>query len=255
MLATLTACLVQLVGETGEAPQPKALFDLAWPQFAKGCDISKPRSTGQPWTPEEFAKKVVYTIGRFMNGKIQGVRSIADAKAIYGQKQAAHEAGGGQGRYHDFSADFGPGGANSNAGGASRAPAPLAVRSAFPIDASKIPPRRWSIPNLLLRGSVSMLVAPPGSGKSLLTLQVAIAIAPGIAWGGWTPRERQKVLIIAAEDDVSEMERRLVVAAREMGVDQASLVGWLDLVEAPETLWRGGGGPLCRDFRGRREFQ
>jgi hypothetical protein len=115
-------------------------------------------------------------------------------------------------------------------------PQPIAVRSAFPIDRSVSPVRNWVVPGLLLRGSVTVLVAPPGSGKSLFTLQMAIAVAAGVSWGGFTPRTRQRVLIINAEDDFDEMCRRLVVAAAEMGVSQADLVGWLDLAEAPETI-------------------
>jgi len=110
------------------------------------------------------------------------------------------------------------------------------VRPAFRIDATKIPVRAWVVPGLLLRGSLSVLVAPPGSGKSLLTLQMAIAVAAGVSWGGFAPRSRQKVLIINAEDDLDEMQRRLVVAAKEMCVPQDDLVGWLDLVEAPESI-------------------
>ena len=73
-------------------------------------------------------------------------------------------------------------------------PAPIKLRSAFPIDEASIPPRDWIIPGLLLKKNVSLLVAPPGSGKSLFTLQLAIAVALGMTWGGWTPRKPEKVL-------------------------------------------------------------
>ena len=54
------------------------------------------------------------------------------------------------------------------------------VGSAFPIHEAKIPVRDWIVPGLLVRKNLSVLVAPPASGKSLLTLQLAIAIALGV---------------------------------------------------------------------------
>jgi KaiC/GvpD/RAD55 family RecA-like ATPase len=107
---------------------------------------------------------------------------------------------------------------------------------AFPIEEAKLPIRDWAVPGLLLKRSLSVLVAPPGSGKSLLSLQLAIAVAVGIAWAGWTPRMAEKVLIINAEDDLDEMRRRLCAAARSMGVDQGQLEGRIFLAQAPESV-------------------
>lgn len=46
---------------------------------------------------------------------------------------------------------------------------PVKLIYPFPIIAKEIPRRPWLVPGLLLRRHVSVLVAPPGSGKSLLT--------------------------------------------------------------------------------------
>lgn len=112
----------------------------------------------------------------------------------------------------------------------------IPLQSAFPIAETAIPPRDWVIPGLLLRRYLSVLVAPPGSGKSLLTLQLAIAIAVGKSWAGWTVRAPKKVLVINAEDDMDEMRRRLFAAADSMGVKQSELVGRVFLAEAPESI-------------------
>ena len=104
--------------------------------------------------------------------------------------------------------------------------------SAFPIDGAVIPVRDWVIPNVLLKRSVSMLIAPPGSGKSLFTLQMAIGIATGTAWGGMAPRRPEKVLILNSEDDQDEMNRRLFAAAAEMGIEHKDLVGRILMPEA-----------------------
>jgi hypothetical protein len=116
------------------------------------------------------------------------------------------------------------------------APLPLARRCPMPIDGRVIPQRQWIVPGLLLRRNLSVLVAPPASGKSLLTLQLAIAIALGIPWGGWRPRAPEKVFIINAEDDYDEMCRRLYGAVTEMGVDQAALADRIFLAETPESI-------------------
>jgi AAA domain len=86
----------------------------------------------------------------------------------------------------------------------------------FPIDGEKIPRRQWIVPGLLLRRNVTILVAPPGSGKSLLTLQLALMMSTAMTWNGWKPRCAAKTLVINAEDDNDEMRRRLYAAVEEM---------------------------------------
>ena len=88
----------------------------------------------------------------------------------------------------------------------------------FPIDGAKLPRRQWVVPGLLLRRNVTLLVAPPGSGKSLLTLQWGIMLGTGMPWGGWRPRKPCKVLVINAEDDSDEMQRRLFAACEQMTI-------------------------------------
>ena len=112
----------------------------------------------------------------------------------------------------------------------------LALSSAFPIDPTQIEPRAWIIPGLLIRKHLSVLVAPPGSGKSLLTCQQAIALGAGMNWGGWVARGKNRVLLVNAEDDTPEMQRRLWASADAMGVDHKTLAGQVMLCDAPENI-------------------
>lgn len=57
----------------------------------------------------------------------------------------------------------------------------LAIVQAFDFREEDIPPRDWIVPGVLIRGHVSLLVAPPGAGKSLFTLQLTTAAARGLA--------------------------------------------------------------------------
>lgn len=115
-------------------------------------------------------------------------------------------------------------------------PGPLPVVNAFPIDGAAIAPRDWIAPGLALRKYLSVLIAPPGSGKSLLCIQWSIAMAMGMNWGGWKFRKPCRVLLINAEDDLQEMHRRLFAAAESMGVDQNDLAGRIFLAENPDNI-------------------
>jgi KaiC/GvpD/RAD55 family RecA-like ATPase len=114
---------------------------------------------------------------------------------------------------------------------------PLRVVRAFPIDSRTVPRRPWILRGQVIRNHVDVLVAPPGSGKSLFTCQRALALASGIAWGGWAASEgQQRVLLINSEDDVDEMRRRLAGATVVMGIDQSAIVDRILLADAPENI-------------------
>lgn len=87
----------------------------------------------------------------------------------------------------------------------------------FDLDAARIgdlldtdpPPRDWIIPDFLSRGVVGILIAPGGTGKSFLTLQLAVSVASGIPWLGMDIQKWGSVALFSAEDDRDELHRRL----------------------------------------------
>lgn len=118
-------------------------------------------------------------------------------------------------------------------------PAPsevLDVVDAFDFNEADIPTRPWVIPGVMLSGYTHMLAAPGGSGKSLFTLQIAIALALGAPWGTFAPRRKARTLIINVEDDLHEQRRRLSAAQRVMETGKDDLRGMIHLVRETESI-------------------
>lgn len=90
-------------------------------------------------------------------------------------------------------------------------------------------PRPWLIPDLLMDGHVSMITGRGGDGKSLLALQVGAAVASGRPFAHWLPKQRRNVLVINAEDDQPELQRRLFSICQTMGLRDRDLAGLLHL--------------------------
>jgi len=99
--------------------------------------------------------------------------------------------------------------------------------SLAPVDRDKLPEREWIIDGVLMRRNVTMIVGRGGAGKSLLALQLAIAVTAGRSLGDWKPRVSSKVLLLNAEDDLDEQRRRLLSACEVMEVAEASVSGRL----------------------------
>jgi RecA-family ATPase len=82
-----------------------------------------------------------------------------------------------------------------------------------PFTADDLKSRPWIVPGSLLRGAVSVIVAPPGVGKSTYSLNMALAVASGKATmiGGedCTPGN---VWLMNNEDALDELKRRCAAA-------------------------------------------
>jgi hypothetical protein len=77
-----------------------------------------------------------------------------------------------------------------------------------------------------MRRQVTGIIAPPGSGKSLLTLQLAMICSSGNGqWSNWRSRGSYRTLVINVEEDEDEMKRRLFGAAGKMNISQDRLTG------------------------------
>lgn len=89
----------------------------------------------------------------------------------------------------------------------------LDLRSVTAVMASHIPPREWVYGRAMIRGFVSIVVAPGGTGKSALTVLEALSMAAGRELlPRSAPHKSMRVWLHNAEDSDEEQLRRLAAA-------------------------------------------
>lgn len=128
---------------------------------------------------------------------------------------------------------------------ASRADGPsiVAVPFAAP-EIFDIPPRPWVFGRWFLRGTVTTVIAPGGTGKSALMVAAALSLATGrqllgkSVWGG-----TQRVLLWNLEDDRDELTRQIVACSLHHGVSDRDYEGRFFVNDAAM--------PLCTATKGR----
>jgi len=111
-------------------------------------------------------------------------------------------------------------------------------------DAVEIPDRPWIVKDLLCRGVVSMLISPPGVGKTTYVAEMAVGLAtakPDIFGFDWKMPKPAKVWVWNQEDDLNELRRRVRAARRAFEINPYSIWGSLGVasgVERPLMLVR-----------------
>jgi hypothetical protein len=101
---------------------------------------------------------------------------------------------------------------------------PLVLHRARLPDPATIPPRKWLLGTQALRGYVSVLVAPGGTGKSAYAMTAALSLATGQKMLGIHVWERVNVAVIN-EDPMEELERRLAALIIRHRVDDTEVEG------------------------------
>ncbi|WP_353209114.1 AAA family ATPase [Sphingorhabdus sp.] len=107
-------------------------------------------------------------------------------------------------------------------------------------DPTTIPRRQWVFERWLLNGTVAVVVAPGGMGKSTLISGMALSLASGrkclgkTVWGG-----PKRVWVWNQEDDLNELSRSLQAAAKLHGLEPVDISDNLFVDSAMD------GAPLC----------
>ena len=85
-------------------------------------------------------------------------------------------------------------------------------------------PRRWLLQDILPLGIVGMIVAPGGTGKSQLVLQLGVSVATGIPLCDlWQVGEQGKALLLLAEDEMDEVHRRFARIVTELAPNNPTM--------------------------------
>lgn len=98
------------------------------------------------------------------------------------------------------------------------------------------PEPRFVIPGWMPDGVVTLFAAHGGTGKSFLSLYIALCIATGRhPFAAGEAIERAKVLLYSAEDDMAVMQWRLRRYMQLLGIRTDELRGWLTVLDATES--------------------
>ena len=223
MVATIAACLREFIGTTGAAPTADELYDVAWAQYDRKVDWRSRPGRG----PEECRQKVEYTLRRFHEGRIRGLRNEEEAVASHEARQQASARPAPSSPQHGAGEEKGRSGGGQD-GGEPQPEAPADLARPFTLrPPAEIPRRRWLYGDSYIRSFVSVLASSGGAGKTTLYVAEALAIATGKPLLGITPAERTGVWIMNLEDPADEMERRIGAAAIHYGLDQDDIAGRL----------------------------
>ena len=96
--------------------------------------------------------------------------------------------------------------------------------SAATLKGKPVPARQWLVPDLVPQKTVTLFSGDGGTGKSLLALQLSVAVATDTDWLGKRVRAG-RVIFLSAEDDEDELHRRSSDILRALGRDYDDLAG------------------------------
>jgi len=95
---------------------------------------------------------------------------------------------------------------------------PLRIR-----DQKSIPHRQWIYGTHIIRGYVSLLVAPGGTGKSSLILGIGMACATQRNLLGTVVHQQVNVAVLNLEDPQEEVDRRVTALSMRYGISDADI--------------------------------
>jgi hypothetical protein len=106
---------------------------------------------------------------------------------------------------------------------------PIAPAFVDRLDVAMLPRRCWLLGRSLLRGNLTLKIAPPGVGKSTLGIEQAVAIVTGRPITDQEVHEQTKVWIYNNEDDADELKRRLAAVLQHWDIPLDEVRGRLAL--------------------------
>ena len=115
---------------------------------------------------------------------------------------------------------------------------PLGIINLAQLAGKPMPPRDWLVEDIIPAYQVTLLTGNGGDGKSLLAIQLGVAVATGTDWIGFLPKQGG-VLLASAEDEHDEVHRRVIdiIGQREdLSLDMMSNFNVIDLTTIDALL-------------------
>ncbi len=175
MVATIAACLREFIGTHGAAPTADELYEAVWPQYDRKVDWRSRPGRG----PEECRQKVEYTLRRFHEGRIKGLRNEEEAVASHEARQQASARPAPSSVQHGAGEENGRSGGGQE-GGARRASLPLLYAN----EVTAAEPALDFVEGLLVEGGMSVWYGDSNVGKTFAVLDLAMHIALGRPYRG-----------------------------------------------------------------------
>ena len=150
----------------------------------------------------------------FLRGLMEGSNAPRDGRWQERHDDIPRLVGDAEGK---FAPQAGPGAGQGAGTGAPRRKT-LRVREPLGRDRRPITERPWEIMKLAMRGELTVIVAPPGAGKTTLTQQVMHAASSGTDFAGFPITRPLKTMVFHWEDDEPEMDRKMQAIEDRMGV-------------------------------------
>jgi hypothetical protein len=104
-------------------------------------------------------------------------------------------------------------------------PEPFGLQPLRILDPSQIPHRQWLYGTQLIRGFVTLLIAPGGTGKSSLILAMCMELAINRSFLKTRIHLQCNTALLNLEDPQEEVDRRVTALAMRYGITNADIAG------------------------------
>lgn len=231
MRDTVHAVAIELTGENGAWPTGDEIFDIAWPQFRRRVDLSRPgRITADNAEAEMRGKCISWA----RKAEIGGFGALEEVVAGYqGRKRPDPRQGPGN-RQEEPSRNTGQFEGAASGGEASEPPPRV---SRFPLlyanEVEAAEPAIDFVEGLLVEGGMSVIYGDSNVGKTFAALDLAMHIATGRRYRG-REVERGGVIYVALEG-VAGIRNRVAAWMKHYGIDPQTRCD-LPLVVIPSAV-------------------